>query len=137
MTADRDCLEVFRAHHSAQAAASARVFAAFHYAGITYHIFAARSDHSQMNVVVTQLGSNGFLGLFGVFTPDSARVADADFAVVYPQVNGLFGFAFDDNGVKTGAFQFGSPEAAAFGFGNTAGHRRLGADAIARSTGEQ
>jgi len=66
-----------------------------------------------MNVVVTNSALTLPRSLW-CFYPRYARVADADFAVVYPQVNGLFGFAFDDNGVKTGAFQFGSPEATAF-----------------------
>ena len=85
--------------------AAGRIITPMHEAGIPDHVFTPRPDHGNPDPGIGKLGPYRFLGRLGVFTPEMSGVPDFNIAIVNPEINRFFRFSFQDEGVKTGAFE--------------------------------
>ena len=119
MTTHCDRLKVLGTHHCPQAAAPGSIKRPVHDAGVTHHVFAGFTDHCSPHTFITQFGADHFLRFFSTLTPQFYGIFETGLPVNYREVYRLFGFTLNDHAIKSGGFQFGSPEFPGFGFGNS------------------
>ncbi len=107
-----DRLEVFRAHHRADARPPGGMLDVIDDARIAHELFAARPDHGHPGTPFTQLFGNRLLGLEGRLAPEVLRGAQLCLTVVDPQVDGLVRLALHHHGIETRLFHLGAEKAA-------------------------
>ena len=96
-----------------------------HQTGVFDHVFAPRADHGGPDLGISQLGPDGFLGLFCVRAPKMGGVFNFGFTVVDPNVNRSIRPALDNERIKSGALKLSSPIFTDFGFGDSTCQRRF------------
>ena len=95
------------------------------------HALAGGADHGYAHLVVAQFGADGVFGVDNGLAPDGGGIAELHGAVVYKDVNGLFGDAGEEHGVIAGLFQLGAEVAAGVGVVPAVCYGALGDDGVA------
>src|SRR6185369_5905597 len=99
--AHRDRLEIFRTQRSAGAPAG-RAAPIDDDAGLRAEVFTGGADACDTNALVAELASNGVFGIPGGAAPQRAGIAQFRLAVADGEIDGMAGFAADDELVEAG-----------------------------------
>ena len=114
-------LEVFGAHDAAHSRAAVEVLHIVADVGEANQTLTAGADTGNAHPGLPCFFFDFFKGLIIVQPPDAGGVAQTGLAVHDAQIDGLFGFTANDDGVIAGEFEFGTKIAARFGLAEAVG----------------
>ena len=115
--------QILRAHDSTQARPPVSVLHVIEDAGVPDQVFTARTGLGNSDPLIAQFVPDDLFRLTGSLAPDVAGISDFALAVFDPQIDWLGGFSFNNDAVKAGPFQFGTPKATGLRLGKTFGQR--------------
>ncbi len=129
--AHRDCFQILRSHHRAQAVPPDGVRTIVHDRGKAHALFARGTDQRGAQRVVAEFRAQRVFGFAGRLAPQVRRVAEFHAAVVNPEVRRFLRAPGNNNAVEAGALEFRAPVSAALRVAKAIRQRRFRAYTVA------
>ena len=128
--------QIFRSHHSPHAGPPVGMAAFVHDIGNQNHPLAGRPNGCDACFGFIDLFSDPVQGISVFKSPDGGSIPDFHHTGVDPKIDRLQCFAFDNDGIIAGKFEFGTEIATGFRFGKSSRQGRLRSNCVATESGQ-